>query len=515
MFGSVMLVKPMAEFRRSLNRTISLARRKFLLPRPAGFFEPHWYLKQYPDVAGTGMDPWMHFHLHGRGEGRFAHPAHLEMWFDDAAFDKVIGRFRIDLDALSRRDYDYFQWLLARRLAWDQRWADIIDIFEPDDLERHHGNPSGLRHVPGLLYADALRHSGREQDSKQVVEWLVRKYPSHTDIRLIQANHILEFGDRQQLAQDWLAAVNSIYAAAGLRELDFIRRDSPSLEAIGAQAPTAPGERSSWPDANRQPLVSVLMAAHNAETTIGHAIRSVLEQTWQALELIVVDDGSDDATAECAGRAAAGDPRFRVLRSEQKRGPYAARNQALATARGDFITLHDADDWSHPQKIELQVRELLADQSLMATFSDWVRTSGKLVFGTWRMPSSWLGWVHRNTSSLMFRRAVHERLGYWDEVNCNADVEFVDRLTAVWGSLATRAVVPGIPMAFARLDSSSLTQRSKTNVISSLKGLRHDYARAYSAWHANARTAGDLYLPSGPRERPFPAPAGMLMSEEN
>lgn len=510
-----MLMKQMVDFRRILHSAANLARRKFLLPRPASFFAHDWYLEQYPDVAATGMDPWMHFHLHGRDEGRFAHPAHLEMWFDNAVFDGVIGHFRREASALPARDYDYLQWLLARRFAWDRRWTDVIDIFESGDLERHSGKTAGLRHVPGLLYADALRYSGREQDSEQVVEWLRRKYPSQTDIRLLEANHILEFGDRQQLAQDWLAAVNQIYAAAGLRALDFIRRDSPSLEAIGARAPSEPAERGAWPETNRQPVVSVLMAAHNAEATIGHAIRSVLEQTWQALELIVVDDGSDDDTVECAERAAAGDPRFRVLRSDQKSGPYAARNRALASATGHFITLHDADDWSHPQKIELQVRELLADQSVMATFSDWVRTSGKLIFGTWRMPSSWLGWVHRNTSSLMFRRAVHERLGYWDEVNCNADVEFVDRLTAVWGALATRAVMPGIPMAFARLDSSSLTQRSKTNVISSLKGLRHDYARAYSAWHANARTADDLYLPSSPRERPFPAPAGMLMSEEN
>ena len=49
------------------------------------------------------------------------------------------------------------------------------------------------------------------------------------------------------------------------------------------------------------------------------------------------------------------------------------------------------------------------------------------------MPSAWLGWCHRNTSSFMFRRAVHERLGFWDEVKCNGDVEFVDRVMAVWG----------------------------------------------------------------------------------
>lgn len=507
-------MKQMIEIRRSLNRAANLARRRLLLPRPANFFEPDWYLEQYPDVAATGMDPWTHFHLHGRDEGRFAHPAHLEMWFDDTAFDAEIERFRSNACALQDRDYDYLQWLLARRFAWERRWADVVDIFEPGDLERHSGKTSGLRHVPGQLYADALRHSGREQGSKEVIEWLRDKYPNRPDIRLLEANHILRFGDRRRVAQDWLAAVNPIYAAPGLRELDLVGRGRPSFENLVARAPSEQPERVSRIDANQQPLVSVLMAAQHAEATIAQSVRSVLGQTWQPLELIVVDDGSSDATAECAERAAAGDSRFRVLRSGQKRGPYAARNEALAIAAGDFITLHDADDWSHPQKVELQIRELLRDQSLMVTFTDWVRVTPDLQFGGWNTPSAWLGWIRRNTSSLMFRREVQDVIGFWDEVRCSADIEFIDRIAAIWGTEARRVVQPGVPLSFARLDEDSLTQRPETHVISKLKGLRHDYAVAYSAWHRTARAPEDLYLARDPCRRPFPAPAGIIQPKE-
>ena len=101
------------------------------------------------------------------------------------------------------------------------------------------------------------------------------------------------------------------------------------------------------------------MAAFNAEGTIEQAISSVLAQSWTNLELIVVDDGSSDATAERIEQIAGKDERVRLLRTKRRGGPYAARNQALAAARGEFITLHDADDWSHPQKIELQVCALL------------------------------------------------------------------------------------------------------------------------------------------------------------
>ena len=72
--------------------------------------------------------------------------------------------------------------------------------------------------------------------------------------------------------------------------------------------------------------------------------------------------------------------------------------------------------------------------------------------------------------------------------------------------------MPGVPLAFARLDEDSLTQQSETHVITSLKGLRHDYALAYSAWHAGAGSADELYMPSAPGNRPFPAPAAILPS---
>ena len=112
----------------------------------------------------------------------------------------------------------------------------------------------------------------------------------------------------------------------------------------------------------------------------------------------------------------------------------------------------------------------------------------------------------------MFRHAVHERLGYWDEVKCNGDVEFVDRVMAVWGASAVRSVMPGVPLAFARLDDDSLTQKSETHVITSLKGVRHDYALAYSAWHGSAASAEELYMPSAPGKRTFPAPEAILPS---
>ena len=110
---------------------------------------------------------------------------------------------------------------------------------------------------------------------------------------------------------------------------------------------------------DRDPLVSVVVAAWNAETTIADTLRSALAQTWRKLEVIVIDDGSTDSTAAIARRFAEQDSRLRV-ESIANSGPAAARNRAIAMARGAFVAPLDADDLWNPAKIERQLAAALA-----------------------------------------------------------------------------------------------------------------------------------------------------------
>lgn len=102
------------------------------------------------------------------------------------------------------------------------------------------------------------------------------------------------------------------------------------------------------------PIVSIVIPAYNCATTIRQTIASCLAQTLQGIEIIVVDDGSTDATAavlaEFSGSVC-------VIRQEN-RGLAAARNAGLARARGDFIAWLDADDVAEPQRMEIQSRVL-------------------------------------------------------------------------------------------------------------------------------------------------------------
>lgn len=110
----------------------------------------------------------------------------------------------------------------------------------------------------------------------------------------------------------------------------------------------------------RRPCVSVIMPARNEEPYIGAAIESVLRQSYRSLELLVIDDGSVDRTSGVVRSFR--DPRIRLYRNTEPRGSAACRNLALQMARGEVVACQDADDISHPRRLERQLAELQAGE---------------------------------------------------------------------------------------------------------------------------------------------------------
>ncbi len=102
------------------------------------------------------------------------------------------------------------------------------------------------------------------------------------------------------------------------------------------------------------PAVSFIIAVYNGEKYIAEAIDSILKQTLPALEVIVVDDGSTDATSDVVQTY--GEPVKYV--HQRNAGQSAARNRGVRMARGDYIAFLDADDLVHPKKLERQLPEL-------------------------------------------------------------------------------------------------------------------------------------------------------------
>src|SRR5699024_11167570 len=144
------------------------------------------------------------------------------------------------------------------------------------------------------------------------------------------------------------------------------------------------------------------------------AIESIVKQTWQNLELLIVDDCSTDDTLEIAESYAKKDKRIKVFSTPENSGPYIARNIALGEATGDFITVNDADDWSHEKKLEIQVNHLRANPTVIANTSAHARLTEQLTLYRRGTPGRY---IFPNMSSIMFRREeVVEKLGYWDSV---------------------------------------------------------------------------------------------------
>jgi succinoglycan biosynthesis protein ExoO len=112
-----------------------------------------------------------------------------------------------------------------------------------------------------------------------------------------------------------------------------------------------------------RPVVSVVTANYNGAVHLPAAIASVLGQTLEDLELIVVDDCSADDSAAIARAAAERDPRVRLIVQPANAGPGAARNAAIAAARGRYIAVFDSDDLMAPDRLERLVRRAEADQA--------------------------------------------------------------------------------------------------------------------------------------------------------
>jgi glycosyltransferase involved in cell wall biosynthesis len=103
-------------------------------------------------------------------------------------------------------------------------------------------------------------------------------------------------------------------------------------------------------------LVSVVIPTYNRAHLVGRALDSLFAQTYPTWEAIVVDDGSRDDTVKVAEEVAARDPRVRVLRHEKNSGAQAARNTGVRSARGEWITFLDVDDWYLPESLDLRLR---------------------------------------------------------------------------------------------------------------------------------------------------------------
>lgn len=290
-----------------------------------------------------------------------------------------------------------------------------------------------------LLTVDALTSLGRTGDAEALLTRLPDDLPER---RIRLANLHAARGDLGAA----LEVHNAAWEAGGLQRIDVADGPLPLLHRL----------RRTRDEVVEGPLVTVLVPCFEAEGTIDIALRSLAEQTYRNLEIVVVDDASTDRSVEVVERWAEEDRRIRLLRQPERRGAYAARNLGLSRATGRWVRVHDADDWTHPDAIARQVVPLLAGEARWSATRS-IRTTGELL-----CPPTQPG-GHRRTHRLRdcYPSFLHPReaLGVgWPDLPVNADMVALEVLAPRLGG-RPHVVLPDVPLSF-QLTGEGLTSRS-------------------------------------------------------
>jgi glycosyltransferase involved in cell wall biosynthesis len=203
-------------------------------------------------------------------------------------------------------------------------------------------------------------------------------------------------------------------------------------------------------------LVSVIIPVFNAERFLPEALDSIWAQQHGPLEVLVIDDGSTDGSADVV--AALQHPRLHLLRRRQNHGPGAARNAGLTVARGDLITFLDADDLMTRDRLSFQVGYLAEHRDI-----DVVVGTETIRIGPGVEPPAWLSLPRRPRPryyqmSMMARRSAFERVGPFDEsFRLGSDHEWMCRAAAV----GVRTALVDHLLLERRIHGTNLTYRTE------------------------------------------------------
>ncbi len=314
-----------------------------------------------------------------------------------------------------------------------------------------------------------------EDDLSDDTAWLLSTELAHPANGLPGASHYA-----------WLKLFNRRFEQFGMLPITLAEGPGEPFDRVTVDVPN---ERR-IPDG---PLVTVIMSTFKPDRSFRTAVQSLIDQTWQNLEILVIDDCSpeehDDVLAEVTGL----DPRIELIRMPVNGGTYRIRNEGIRRSRGEFITFQDSDDWAHPERIARQITPLLDQPGLMATHCRCVR-----VFPNLSTLNVGMNSFRRCAPSTMFRKdVVIAAMGGYDETRKEADNEFHERLRVVFGedaNLDLRDV-----MVLYQLTPDSLSRDEYR--FAWQHGARAGYIQARRYWHRQIAAGHEspFVEPGGPR----------------
>ncbi len=215
-----------------------------------------------------------------------------------------------------------------------------------------------------------------------------------------------------------------------------------------------------------EPLVSCIIPTYNRSELVCRAIKSVLNQTYKNIEVIVVDDGSEDNTKKVV--LSIKDSRIKYIRLHRNFGPAFARNIGIVNAEGEFIAFLDSDDYFLPEKIQKQVELMMSDSSIGVCYTEvyYEFENGNLIFKesprlkgrVYEKFLSFPPYVHLPT--LLVRRDLLSNLRFDEVKKIGEDTKFILELSR-------NAIFDFIPLPLCiinrRKDIESLVRRGAYN----------------------------------------------------
>jgi glycosyltransferase involved in cell wall biosynthesis len=301
------------------------------LVEESGLFDAAWYAGQLDAPLPGGGDPLEHFLSTGAAEGLSPHPAFQPDWYADQV--RPVTGYANRPRVLRNPLLHYLAVGARRRLsphpAFDaERYVEEL----PESAKERFGPLAHFLRTDSGTAVDTATDLG-----PPVAQWLADPVRRGRD----------EFLETARAAGEMLRDTRGHSHLKRQRDTFDHEAEARLKESVLATA-----------DPSARPLVSVVIPTKDRASVVGAAIESVVGQTYDNWELLVVDDGSTDGSgAELSGIS---DPRVRVLHHDTARGVAAARNTGLAHAGGDLIAYLDSDNTWRPDFLELMVAFMTA-----------------------------------------------------------------------------------------------------------------------------------------------------------
>ena len=246
--------------------------------------------------------------------------------------------------------------------------------------------------------------------------------------------------------------------------------------------------------ASNIPKVTIIVPMYNVELYITNCALSLVNQSYSNIEILLVNDCSTDNTKKIADSLMEKYPdKIKVLHNPRNVGTYISINIGIINSTGKYITIIGADDQFTPDKIARQAALLERNKKIVACYCQYERQHYK----TKKVLVKDVG-----ESTIMFKRAIINKIGYYDSVRFGADSEYRDRIKAVYGTTATSVIKRVMYLALFRPNSLTASGKSRNGST-----LRVKYRQNYLAWHRRRR---NLHVGFPMKKRPFPVPKELI-----